>query len=88
MTVDIATAAWDISYFAIKYNKLANLLINSDLLRQGDTMESEAISITYESQETSGFTFSLTDKASGDTRNVSLGLKYWRSFLMQDQWLT
>jgi hypothetical protein len=52
----------------------------------GAVMDSDAIVLTLESQEISSFVFSLVDKASGEVKNLSLGLKYYSSWLSQDEW--
>ena len=49
-------------------------------------MESDAVKITMESQDESAFTFTLEDKASGEEKKLSLGLKYYSSWVNIDNW--
>jgi hypothetical protein len=86
MTVDIATAAWDVSSFKLVFNENAKLVAKSEELKAGSIMESESIKLTMESQNTSKFTFSYEDKASGEIKKLSMGLKYYSSFLNIDDW--
>jgi hypothetical protein len=86
MTVDIATAAWDVSSFKLVKNKNANLEAKSEELKAGASMESESIKLTMESQDFSKFTFSYEDKTSGEVKKLSMGLKYYSSWLNTDDW--
>ena len=86
MTVDIATAAWDISSFQLQFNADANLVIKQEKLQKGAAMESDAVKITMHSQEESGFTFIHLDKKSGVEKKLSLGLQYWSSWVTPDNW--
>ena len=86
MTVDIATAAWDVSSFKLIFNENAMLVAKSEELKAGSVMESESIKLTMESQDTSVFTFSYEDKASGEIKKLSMGLKYYSSWLDTDDW--
>lgn len=86
MTVDIATAAWDVSSFKLTYNVNTNLVVKPEGLKAGAVMESESIKLTMESQDTSKFTFIYEDKASGEVKKLSMGLKYYSSWLNADNW--
>ena len=86
MTVDIATPAWDVNSFQLVFNENANLVVEQKKLHQGAVMESDAVKLTMDSQEESGFTFILEDKKSGEEKKLSLRLQYWASWVTPDNW--
>ena len=86
MTVDIATPAWDVNSFQLVFNENANLVVEQKKLHQGAVMESDAVKLTMDSQEESGFTFILGDKQSGEQKKLSLRLQYWASWVTPDNW--
>ena len=49
MTVDIATAAWDVNSFQLVFNDNANLVVKQKKLTQGAVMESDAVKLTMDS---------------------------------------
>ena len=86
MTVEVATAAWDVTNFKLVFNENANLVNKQEQLKEGSVMESDEIKLTMESQDQSKFTFNYEDKMSGEVKKVSLGLKYYSSWLNADEW--
>jgi hypothetical protein len=49
-------------------------------------MESDAVKLIMDSQDESQFTFLLEDKVSGENKKLNLGLKYWSSWVDEDNW--
>ena len=49
-------------------------------------MESDSVKLTMDTQDESGFTFLFKDKASGEQRKLSMGLKYYSSWVNIDDW--
>jgi hypothetical protein len=87
MDVELPTPAWSVSAFTLKYNQDSDLKVKTETLSNNDMLKLDNLTLQWLEKNVSDSSLSfLFSDGTLDQQELTFNLKYWSSYLRQDNW--